>query len=212
MVAIVGRVHAVGDDLTAMMLAGHAAALLPIVAVFFRYTDRTDAFQKSLAGTDSLLRALRQRIAANLAERLKAIFENPGRLASPIVGPRGDSYAERPANIVESEAYREVVKDFVDTDIDVIVAYRAVQAARDSWCRWARVISWAALLLLAWEIVALAVIGFVGKAGGVNLPRWLLWGSGVPTGLGVVVFLVAAALTARRHDDLLDHRRVHDEL
>jgi len=198
--------------LVGLVLGLHASVLLAAIAAFQVYGERSEAFQKSLYGTDELKTRLNAQIANALAAALSPVFQNAGSEPTLLVNPSGVpilSYQEVPINVVGSEAYREAVRDFVEQGADLLTDYRVLRSARDRWCGWSQRLSWGILLLLVWQ--AIAGVGIAAdQFGFVNVPDRVVYGSLVPT--AAIFFLNLACLfpRMRSHDSIMKLRAKHD--
>ena len=181
--------------------------MVAAIAAYYKYGDRTEIFTKSLQGADATLARLRQRIAADLAKKLKPIFDNHGTMSVLLV-PEG--YTERAANPVGSEIYRESVREFLENSTDAVIDYRTLHLSRNSWCSWAKFLSWSILILMVWQMIVVGALSFIDKVGGIPIPDWLLKWSALPTGIAVFCCLIPLPCMLRHHDVITDYRTHYD--
>lgn len=184
-------------EIVNLALSIHGAVLLAAIAAYYKYGDRTDLIDKSLRGTDEVLVKVRQLIADELGETLGAIFDEPATVE--IVVAAG-TYTELPGNPVGSEAYRDCIREFVETASNTMVDCRVLRSARDSWCFWARFLSWAILCLLMWELVSCGLIAVLDKAFGVAIPDHVVNLTMLPTVVGVVAVVFPFPFLLKYHD------------
>lgn len=197
-------------DLLSLVLSWHSVAFpLTLVAVY-RYSDRSDTFRKSLDGTDALLGSLRRFLVEDLRSALEPLFQDPPKLPTPLLGPDGSTYHETTLNPLHSEEYRQTLHDFMRAKSPALVAYSDVRWAKNRWCKWARLLSWAVLLLCVWEGAALVTLAILSKLVKLNLPNSILAASCAPTILGFIVIFVCFAALLLNHDVIMDKKRDHD--
>ncbi len=189
----------------------HAAILLAALAAYYKYGDRTEMYAKSLQGTDNLLRLLRQGIATELTDSLAPLLANPAPV-SRVIGFGVESYGERPANPLSSEAYRERVQEFVETQSGAMVDCRSLVLLRSAWCFWAKFLSWALLSLIAWQLVTAGVLGLLDRIAGVPVPESMIRWAGAVTALGIVACLFPLPFLLHRHDRIHELRTRYDRL
>jgi len=202
----------VHEELVLVALGVHAAALVGAVAAYYRYGDRTELFARSLHGMESMVRQMRQQIGADLEDRLRPIFENPGAMRPPILGQDGNTYIEQAANPVGSEGYREAVREFVEKQAGTISDFRSLLLAKAAWCFWARFLSWAILGFLTWQLAAVGALAFLDRIGGLALPEWSIKWSALPTSLCVLACLVPLPMLLRNHDRVTDYKQRYEEV
>jgi len=198
------------DQLVNTIMTGHGSALLIILAAFFKYGDRTDIFTKSLEGTESALKLLRQKISQSLAECLRPIFDNPGTVPSPILTPKDASYYEHPVNPVGSERYNETIHDFIGDNDEALIDYRSLVIARNAWCFWARIISWCLTILVFWQILILVTVFFTERILGYAMHNCILYTSATLTILGIIVTVTSLFPLQHHHGRIMEKRRLHD--
>jgi hypothetical protein len=192
-------------------LSTHAAAFTAAVATFASYSDRTDGFGRSLAGTTRTLTEIRRRLASQLSEKLTPVFECPGAVPSPILVPDGGTYVEYPVNPVGSESFREAVREFLDSSTAAIADYRTLALARDKWCGWSRLLCTLLLYLIVWELLVVAGL-FLGKYEYVEIHRWIVFGSAGPTALLILGSAVAVFFRLSNYWTITGLRLKHGEL
>jgi len=198
------------EEAHTLVLAAHSLSIPVVVPVALKFADHSEWFQKSLAGTDALLLRLRQIMGESLRVRLASLPPAPATTGL-VLDERGDPQATRVLAITQGEAFRDIVHDFVREHIVTLSSYSTVQAARDSWARWARRVSWAGLLLSAWQTAAAALV---------LCAKVLDWGwqtktvmlTLVPTIVLVFGTFVSLLLTLRHHDRIMNARRAYDPL
>lgn len=187
------------QELVNLALSVHGSVLLVTIVAFYKYGDRTELIEKGLRGSDSVFAEIRRRIATELVDVLEEYFQ-PSQSAPTITSGQDPAYFERTTKPVQSEGFRETVRDFVENHSVVMADYRNLLNARDQWCNWARFLSWTLLALLLVEVAIVGVLGFVDKLAGYALPDWSIQWSWVP----VVLFVAAAVLPLpfmlRKHD------------
>jgi len=166
-------------ELVDIAVSVHVGVLLGALAAWYKYGDRSEVLSKSLQGTEATLSRLRIIISDELMTGIKGTLSTMPANPELILGPDGKNpvYSERVTNFLESERFREAVRDFVDRRADCVSDYRALTRARTNWCFWARVLSWSILLLIVVQLLSLCVHGFVDKILGKTLPDWTVHGT-----------------------------------
>ncbi len=151
-------------DLISNFLTLHVAVGGTALAVFYYYSDRSDSTIGPLNATSNVLGELRRRISNDLQTRLEPIFQSPGSVPTPLITLEGGSYIEKPVNPINSEAFRECVREFLDSSADNLDDYRQLSCARRRWCRWSICLSWLLISLLVWQGVVLVLL-YLDKSG-----------------------------------------------
>jgi len=184
-------------EFQAWALSVHALVLPFSLVALYRYSDRTTIFAKSVADTDDLLQRMRIRIVSSLDGELGTVFERADSEPRLVTL---DGYSERSTNPVGSEVYREALRRFVDGSVGVVVDYGELFRARARWCTWARILSWAVLILAIWEFVCVSSMGLAAKVFVLELPYVLTRLSFAPTIFLVIAFFCCQAMMLRQHD------------
>jgi len=200
-------------ELLNIALYVHGAVLLGSLAAFYKYGDRTDILAKSLAGIDSVLSKLRMLISDELLTTIKKGLSTVPTNPQPLLGPDGKSfvYTEKAVNFLESDSFRQVVRDFIDRRAERISDYQALMRARSKWCLWARVLSWSILLSIILQIVFLVTHGFVDYLLGHSLSNWTIHATLAISGFIVLlVFSLPFPILLRTHDVILQYKVKYD--
>ncbi|QEG17853.1 MULTISPECIES: hypothetical protein [Gimesia] len=161
------------SELIELLLGIHVAVLLGSLAAFYAYSDRTDGFAASLKGNNETLRELRRKICRALEINLNPVFESPGAVPSPVLGPNGGTYVERSVNPVGSEIYRESIRDFLEDRIEFICDYHSLFNASKRWCFWTDSFRNIVLGLFCWQLFS-SFIFLIDKATKVDISLWVL--------------------------------------
>lgn len=199
-------------ELLKIALSVHGAVLAGSLVAFYKYGDRTDVLAKSLAGIDSVLSQLRMMISddllATIKGRLSAVPTNP----QLILGPDGINpiYSEKVANFLESDTFRQTVRDFIDPRVDRISDYRVLMRARENWCFCARMLSWSIWFSIILQFVFLVTHGFVDYLLGHSLPNWTIHATLAISGFVVLFVLCLVPFLLRSHDVILQHKVKYD--
>jgi hypothetical protein len=183
-------------DLINTLLTAHGTLAGLALVVFYTYSDRTDGFGTSLKGITSVIAEMRRRITAELGNRLDPVFQSPGSVPSPLFAPDGNTYVEHSVNPVGSEAYREALRDFVESHSESMADYRSLTVACSAWCFWAGTFSWLVLGLLVWQVIVVGSV-FLDKLSVWTLPDGLncaFWGPTVLVGASCMVAVVCRCL------------------
>lgn len=147
-------------DLATVVPTLHGTVLLLCVPAYFTNFFKLEAMTGDLAQIDSMLAALSLDVHAELKDRISPLFKD-----NKIVLVADDSYAEKPANVIESETFQEAIRTFAATHSGQLFEYGRVLSLREAVVFWRRWLAWCVLALVAVEIVALLAV--------VLLPRFL---------------------------------------
>lgn len=188
---------------------GVHSVVLPISLIgLYRYSDRRERFAKAIGDTTELLARMRRRIATALEKELAQVFQRTE--GEPrIVSPAG--YTERPINPVHSDAFREAVRRFVDSDILVLVDYRQAYGAHNAWFSYTRALSWTVLGLSFWEAICVAFLGLAEKIFSIKAPDALAAWSLAPTAILIMVFFLCHVGLLRQSDVIHAKKRQYPE-
>ena len=184
---------------------GIHAVVLPISLIgLYRYSDRRERFAKAIGDSSELLARMRRQIATALEIELVQVFQRTE--GEPrIVSPAG--YSERPVNPVHSDAFRESVQRFVDSEILVLIDYRQAYGAHNSWLSYTRTLSWAMLGLSFWEVTCVAFLGLAERVFGFTAPDAVAVWSLAPTAILTMVFFICHAGLLHQSDVI--HAKKH---
>lgn len=186
-------------ELVKLALSVHGSVLLATIIAFYKYGDRTELLERGLRGSDSVFAEMRRRIATELVVALEEYFQS-GQVVPTITAGQDAAYVERITNPVLSEGFREAVRDFVEGHSIVMADYRKLLSARESWCNWGRILSWALLALLVVEVLIVGILGLADKLAGHTLPNWSIQWSWLPVAVLVAAALVPLPFMLRKHD------------
>jgi hypothetical protein len=181
----------------------HGALASGAVLVLWRFADRSSLFDKSVGSIESLLGTMRDEIFGSLESELSPVFERAG--AEPKIVTTS-TYTERPVNPLNSEAYKEALRAFIDSRTGLIATYGRVLAARDAWTSWARRTHWIATAFLASELACLAIVGLAGRVYGVDIPQLVVSASYMLSGM-LIAAMLWGHVAMTRHQNAIEHIR-----
>lgn len=191
----------------ALALSVHGGLLVAAVVAFYKYGDRTDLFDKSLAGTNAVLRALRRDIAFRLASRLQPVFDGASAVVEiGLVDASGNPISEVSVNPVGSEDYNDALFDFVEGNDLSLVHYRLLLSTRDRWCWWAKSLSWAILTLMSLEAVFGGFLLWSKLVGRIVVGR-ILVGTFCVTAISLLCCVVPLIFLLSAHDRISELRK-----
>jgi hypothetical protein len=185
-------------------LSIHGALLLAAVLAYYKYGDRTDILQKSRGDTERFLGGLREKVILDLGEALDTLMRESG--TNPSISPFDNSYTERPTSLADSEAFRETLRDFIESDVKAIADYKIALSAFQSWCGWFKRISWSILLLIIWELICIALIGVLDKVFSVELPNLAIQLTVLPSSVAVAFIITCVFKMLVRHDKITEKK------
>jgi hypothetical protein len=200
------------QELSTLTWTFHAATLIPLGVAVQKFGDRTEAFQKSLAGTSETLANLRRSLASELERDVEALVSQSASRQTMVLDINGEAFTQSTPNMAASEAYRNCIHEFAVRQESSLAAYHALATARDAWARWARRVSWSVILFFVWELLAFGVVGGATRLLDTEIPKTLLLTSFAPTGLLACLLVAALVMTLRQHDRILDIQRTHDSI
>lgn len=197
------------QDMLTWALGVHAVVLPLSLTGLYRYSDRSTLFAKALGDTDDLLLRMRRGVAAAIEDEVGPVIQRAG--GDPrIVTPSG--YVERPVDVVAGDAFKEAIRRFLHSGATALVDYSHVHKARNSWCSWARTLSWTVLGLSFWEAACVVVLGLVGSVLRFSIPVGFIAGSFAPTAILATVFFCCHAGLLYHHDVIHDNKTRYPEL
>lgn len=185
----------------------HGAVLAAAVTGYYKYSDRSDHFEKSLKGVTDTIGALKRQIAFGLADRLRPVFENSQSVTSILLDTSGKQFSETYVNPVGSETYRDTVFAFVQGESGAIADYRRIVESRDKWLFWARVMCWTFLGTFVSEALMFAYLFASLKLSILPSDARIALATLVPTSVGFVCFVMAAVRLSMLHDQFVELRK-----
>jgi hypothetical protein len=192
------------DTLVTRILAANCAILVVLLSLLIRFIDRSDAFAKALQGHEALVDKIRRMVARKFQDHfgpaLSGLFPRSG--VTSILDAHGEAYSESKGNFVESELFKDMLRDFINAAANLLSDYKIACSVKQRWCRWGRILSWSLLGAVIW--LALTTTGvFVEErlrtvALDERLLKWTFVGIVVP---GVLI-ISAFVLQLVAHDKL----------
>ncbi len=174
---------------------------------YYKYSDRSDHFEKSLRGIADTIGALKRRIASGLADSLRPIFENSQSVTSILLDTSGKQFSETFVNPVGGEAYRDTLFSFVQSESQAIADYRRIVESRDGWLFWARAMCWIFIgtfiseaLIFAYLFASLSLSILPSNAAAASATL-------IPTGACFFCFVAAAVRLSVLHDRFVELRK-----
>jgi hypothetical protein len=195
------------NELAADALLVHSAVLVPALAAYLKYGDRSELVAKSLGGIEATIAKIAAQIAGELDEHLRPLFQ--GQVVN-IALELPAEYAERPADPLGSEAYRNALKEYTNANSSSLADLWMLRRVRDSWCFWARGLSWLVVATCGYEMLAAGYLSIGVRIVGQAPSGAILQGSFVPTGLLVLGVVGAAVMMLIRHDFIVKLKMRHD--
>lgn len=123
------------------------------VPAYFTNFFKLEGTTGDLGQIDSILGALSLEIHGELKDRITPLFQD-----TKVIVVSDNAYAEKPANVVESEAFKEAVRTFAGSHSGHLFEYGRVLSFRESVVFWRRCLAWCVLALVVWELFALAAV------------------------------------------------------
>jgi hypothetical protein len=189
------------------LLALHGTLLAAAVTGFYKYSDRSDHFEKSLKGLSDTLETLKRQIAVGLADRLRPVFEHPRSVTLVLLDASGAPFQERYVSPDGSETYREALFAFALSHFSALVDLKNLVGIREKWLFWARVLGWTFLLVLISEALLAACFFLSLKLLALQVSSRLAAASLIPAATGFVSFVIAAVRISFLHDHFVELRK-----
>lgn len=200
------------EALTLIALGNHAVLLAGGLAAYYKYGDRTDITGRSLQGTEATLTGIRRLIAASLAKSLRQQLEAPPTTSPTIILEASEqAYVERPSNPLDSERFRDAVREFVEGDTASLIDCRNLVRLRDAWLRVSKRLSHILLAFVAYQALVAAALAFVDRTDVYHFADLAILLSAVPTVLLFAASLVCSAMMQGSHNRILEIRHRYAE-
>ena len=181
--------------------------LAAAVTGYYKYSDRSDHFEKSLHGITDTIGSLKRKIAVGLADRLRPVFENSQSVTSILLDTSGKQFSETFVNPVGSETYRDTLFSFVQSESEAIADYRRIVESRDGWLFWARVMCWTFLGTFISEALIFAYLFASLRLSILPSDAAAALATLVPTGVCFFCFVTAAIRLSLLHDRFVELRK-----
>ena len=186
-------------ELVNLALSIHGSVLLATIVAYSKYGERTELMERGLRGTNGVFTEMRRRIVVELADILESFFRSR-QTAPTITDDQEPRYFEQLTNPIQSEGFRECIREYVEGESVLLADYRALLSARDHWCNWARFLSWTLLVLLLVELAVVGILGLVDRLAGVILPDWFIKWSWIPVGVLILCIALSFSIMLYKHD------------
>lgn len=198
--------------LAAVALKSHAALLVGVLAAYYKFGDRTEVTARSLQGTEATLREVRRLIAATLADALREQNATPSTSSSVIITSISEQvYAERPSNFLNSERYRDAVREFVEGQSRTLADCRSLLSHRDAWMNAARRLSRVLLAFAAYEGLVAGSLAFVDGTDVYHFCDLVIELAGAPSALFFLAGLACMLSMLISHDRITEIRHRYAE-
>ena len=194
--------------------AGHIGVLTLAVFAFLKYGFRSGDFRTWSEDTGKILNNIRGRIAVDLWEKLKPVFDKADSAVSSEILDADGRYFERAVDPKRNEAYQNALSDalldFVENNTDEMVHYRSLLSTRSAWYFWTSYLSWSILVLMILEAAIVGLIGGVDKLGGYCLPDSVIHWSILPTVVGVLSCFLALPFSLLHYGRGMKYKERYD--
>jgi hypothetical protein len=195
-------------DLMTWALTAHTVILPAAILGFYRSSDRSDRFAKSVGIKDDQLSKMRSVITCALEDHLEPVFL---RADSEPILVLPDAYRERAVNPVGSERYREALRAFIDANIPTVAEYGRACRAKRQWHRWAIRQDCLTLGLVIWEIICVGLLGSAEPLFKLQLSDFVTKITFGPTILLIISFVVCQIILLRQSVVIDENtQRYHD--
>ena len=134
---------------------------------------------------------MKERIFGDLSTSLKPLFSQPQDKTMNVLniyGPDGEAWREEAINTQETEQYRNLIHDFINSNANAMSDFRILNVISERCKLWAGYLSWSILTVLVMQGVALIYCGIIDKALDLCSSNWLVY-----TLIVITIFLVINA-------------------
>lgn len=185
--------------------------MLAAIAAFYRVGERSTTVPAARKYIRDSLERLKTKLRSRLSTLLRPVFENTDVVViGEILNLDGEPIHQEQVNPVGSENYRNAIDKFVDDKYDAVIDFRIIKTSLRAWESAICIRSWAILAVLAWQILALVIVSLFEKVLGSPVPTELLVASGVPSFIGLVIFLGSTVFATYHFDRILKVVRDHE--
>jgi len=187
------------SELVVTVGAAHAAILVAAITAWQKLGGRSDPAHRLMDSAEPVLRALRSKVADELADYLKANLSGVAIVPNLILEGTA-SYTEKQPELLAGEKYRESIRDFVEEHSRVLVDVRSLVLWRQSWGRASRALSWGIIACAVWSAIVAAALWFVDRPDLFTFPDLLVKIASTPTAFVIAWCLVCLVIIQRNHD------------
>lgn len=198
------------DETLIKLVCGiHIAICVSAFAVLVKFSSFSSGFRSWQNDIEGILKNVKRTLAINLGEKLKSILENAGTSPMNII-VTDETYCEKAVSPTEGENYRNVLFDFINDKAHDMARYRSLWLARKSHSFWAIYLSWTISILIAVEMVIVALIGYYGVLNGKSISDLRISVSFIISCIGIVICFWGLILLLINHNKGINIRGCND--
>ena len=197
------------ETLIKLVFAGHAAILGSAFLVLIKFSSFSSSFMDWRKDVEETLKNAKRTLAINLGEKLKPILENVGTITTSILDSTG-SYCETEVSPTEGESYLNTLFDFINDNAHEMARYRSLLLAHGAYSFWASYLSCTIVILMAVELVMLALIGYFGILNGKDISDLLIELSFVMSGISIIICFLGLIFLLINHNKGVKNRGCND--
>jgi len=197
------------ETLIQLVCGGHAAILVSAFVVLIKFSSFSSSFISWRNDVEETLRNAKRTLAIKLGEKLKPILENVRTITPNILDSDG-GYYETEVSPTEGESYRNTLFEFINDNAHEMARYRSLLLAHSAYSFWARYLSYTIGILMAVEVVMLALIGYLGILHGKNISDPLITISFSISAIGIIVCFFGLIFLLINHNKGIENRGCND--
>ena len=197
------------ETLIKLVCAIHVVILGSAFTVLIKFSSFSNSFMNWRNDVEETLKNVKRILAVNLGEKLKPILKNVGTTTTNILGLDG-SFCENEVSPTEGENYHNALFDFINDKAHEMARYRSLWLAHRHYSFWAIYLSWTILILMAVEIIIIALIGYFGIINGQSISDILIKISFTVSGLGIIICFLGLIFLLINHNKRINNRGCND--
>ena len=197
------------ETLIKLVCGSHLAILGSAFVVLIKFSSFSSSFMNWRNDVEETLRNAKRSLAIKLGEKLKPILENARTITTNILDSDG-SYCETEVSPTEGESYHNILFEFINDNAHELARYRSLLLAHRAYSFWARYLSCTILILMAVEVVMLALIGYFGILNGKNISDILIKLSFWASGTGAIICFLGLIFLLINHSKGIKNRGCND--
>lgn len=197
------------ETLIKLVCGTHATILVSAFTVLIKFSSFSSSFMNWRNDVEETLKNIKRTLAVNLGEKLKPILKNAGTTATNILGSDG-SYCETAVSPTEGESYHNALFEFINDKAHEMASYRILWLAHRDYSFWASYLSCTIVILMAVEIITLALIGYFGILNGQIISNFLIITSFTISGIGFIICFLGLIFLLINHNKGIKNRGCND--
>lgn len=197
------------ETLIELVCGSHVAILGSAFLVLIKFSSFSSSFMNWRNDVEETLKNAKRTLAISLGEKLKPILENARTITTSILDSDG-SYCETEVSPTEGESYLNTLFDFINDNAHEMARYRSLLLAHRACSFWASYLSCTIIILMAVEVITLALIGYFGILNGKNISDLLIMVSFSTSGTGIIICFLGLIFLLINHNKGIKNRGCND--